>query len=175
MTYWDPSVPEFYLAEGAQLTKAASLALQALEVEGTSAYMLVRDETSVSKSYNIIYGLCSEQPDIPHIVGGTHPGHAKIPATKSTFGDGTITLEQDHLSSVQVYTCEEVGQPHGLICHTASATTRCNVCWDGIWADRSHCTELTFGLFEVRLSYCVETFFTVLWFFMIFHFFERNI
>ena len=98
-------MPEFYLAEGARLTKAASLALQALEVEGTSAYMLVRDETSVSKSYNIIYGLCSEQPDIPHIVGGTHPGHAKIPATKSTFGDGTITLEQDHLSSVQVYTC----------------------------------------------------------------------
>ena len=104
--YHDASVPEFFIAEGPRLTKAASLALQGLGVEGTSEYMIVRDETSVAKSYNLVYGLCSDQPHIPHIIGGVHPGHAKIPAAKSDFENGgQLILEEDKLSPLSVFTC----------------------------------------------------------------------
>lgn len=103
--YHDPTVPEFFVAEGPRLTKAASIALQNLGVEGKSEYMIVRDETAVAKSFNLVYGLCSDQPFIPHIVGGAHPGHSKIPASKSHFESGQLALEEETLSALSVFTC----------------------------------------------------------------------
>jgi hypothetical protein len=50
-------LPQFFLAQGKQLRQAAFAALSLLELEGTSAYMIVRDETVFARSYNLIYGL----------------------------------------------------------------------------------------------------------------------
>ena len=44
-------------------------------VEGTRSYMVIRDETVYSKSYNMLYGLSE---DMPCVVGGVHPSHSKL-------------------------------------------------------------------------------------------------
>lgn len=95
-----PLLPNFFLAEGAQLTDAATKAIQVLGVEGTAAYMIVRDEVALARSYNIAYGLDLEDLSRGFIVGGNHPSFSKIPCSKLS----DIDLQQENISTVSVVT-----------------------------------------------------------------------
>ena len=58
------------------MVEAIRNAIDSLQsVEGTRGFMVIRDETVYSKSYNMLYGLCE---DMPCVVGGVHPTHSKL-------------------------------------------------------------------------------------------------
>ena len=98
VNYVHPSLPNFFIAEGDQLTDAATRALQCLDVEGSAGYMIIRDEVALARSYNIVYGLDLEDLSQPYIVGGVHPSYSKLPCCKLS----DIQLDQDKISTVSV-------------------------------------------------------------------------
>lgn len=52
-----PFTPAFFVAEGTQLVDSIRAAMSILEVEASSAYMVIRDETVWAKSYDLLFGL----------------------------------------------------------------------------------------------------------------------
>lgn len=76
VSFDEPGLPNFYCSEGDQLVEAIKNAIDCLQnVEGSRSFMLIRDETVYSKSFNMLYGLSE---DMPCVVGGVHPSHSKL-------------------------------------------------------------------------------------------------
>lgn len=73
-------LPNFFCAVDKQLVDACGAAIACLgpEIEGTSNYMIVRDETAFSKTMSLVYGLDAQNPGQAMVVGGTWPDFAKV-------------------------------------------------------------------------------------------------
>ena len=59
VNYLVPWLPQFVCAEGPQLDQSTGAAISNLKVDGSSDYVLVRDEVVFAKTFNLIYGLNS--------------------------------------------------------------------------------------------------------------------
>lgn len=58
-----PWTPNFFIAEGRQLQESIASGLGMLNLLKSNAYMIIRDETVFSRSWNLLYGL-SNPPSI---------------------------------------------------------------------------------------------------------------
>ena len=94
----EEGLPNFFIAENAQLVDSARAAIGCLQLEGRPSYMLVRDEVVFAKSYNLLYGLQGEEP---LVVGGIHPGHSRI----SREAMSEDSLSDEFLASICVSSC----------------------------------------------------------------------